>query len=245
MTTKTQQKINIDVRPRGIASAYVNAPFDEGKQALEKQGYNIISLEENAKLRIQEGKDAYVSRNGNWVKEDVIYVPNKGKFLTRNSPIIENPKKATDCHRKGKDFYLTDEQVEEALADSVLLSLKSVPTNRFGDDDITNYAFGDSAKEYGKFLKDVGINEMPIWTADIQDKAFANQLWFGDLDIRSGLSGYDRDLDYGSGVRGVLNNAEGTQKSFEVHTVDEISKVLNNKGITGKLEKEIIGDLKP
>ena len=62
-----------DIKPRGTDSAYVNdKPFDEAKAELEKAGYHISSLEENASLRIQEGKDAYVSRNGNWVKEDFL-----------------------------------------------------------------------------------------------------------------------------------------------------------------------------
>ena len=39
-------KINVDVRPRGIASAYIAAPFDKAKEALEKEGYAIISLQE-------------------------------------------------------------------------------------------------------------------------------------------------------------------------------------------------------
>ncbi|MDP2947879.1 MAG: hypothetical protein Q8N88_07225 [Nanoarchaeota archaeon] len=43
--------IDIDVKPRGIASAYVVAPFDEGKKMLCKDGYKIISLEEDAGLR--------------------------------------------------------------------------------------------------------------------------------------------------------------------------------------------------
>ena len=68
---KIPSKINEDVD--SIVSAYVDAPFDEGKGALGKRGYNLISLEENANLRIQEGEDSYVSRNGNWTREAIVY----------------------------------------------------------------------------------------------------------------------------------------------------------------------------
>jgi hypothetical protein len=221
-----------DIKPRGIASAYVNAPFDCGKTELESNGYSIISLEENARLRLQEGSDSNVSRNDNWVKEGVIYVPSKGKFLTKNSPIMANAKDATECHRNGGDFYLTDEQVEESLVGAVLLDGHSIPTNRFADNETTVYAFGESAKAYGEFLKVARIDEMPVFLANLQDKPFARQLWFGDLDYRSefiggrGLSGVNR-------VRGVREGTEGAQKNLEAYTPAQIASALNSKGLSG------------
>ena len=212
----TKYDLIVDVRPTVITSAYVVAPFDKAKAKLERSGYHVISLEENARLRMQEGRDSDVSKNGNWVREGVLYVPNEGKFLTRNSPIMDNPVKATNAHRKGKDFYLTDNQVEEALSDSVALSLKSIPTDRFGEDEITSYAFGEIAKQYGGFLKEAGIDSMPIYTADLQDKPFARQLWFRGVGGRSGLYGYCGYLGDVS-VRGVLD-AEGAKKSLERKT---------------------------
>jgi len=59
-----------------LDSVVITAPFDEAKQQLESQGYRIISLEENARLRMLEGANADVSINGNWVMES-IYVPGK------------------------------------------------------------------------------------------------------------------------------------------------------------------------
>ena len=202
-------EINVDVKPRGIASAYVDAPFDKGKEALESHGYNVISLEQNARLRMQEGKDFYVSRNGNWVREGVICVPKKGKFLTKVSPIMTKPKEATNCQRNGRNFYLTDEQVKQALENSVLLSANSVPTNRFGECDTTVYAFGNSAEDYGNFLRDTGIKEMPIWTTGLQEKPFVRQQWFDGLDSRSVFDSC-RNLGYNSRVRGINIDSEGT-----------------------------------
>jgi len=237
--------INVDIKPRGIASAYVEVPFDEGKEALEKQGYRIISLQENAKLRMQEGKDAYVSRNGNWTREGVLYIPKKGIFLTKKSPIMENAKEATDCHRDNKEFYLNKEQVEKALADSVKLLGNTIPTSRFGENKIANYAFGDSAKDYGLFLKEAGIEEMPVYLCNLEDKPFARQTWLRRLDSgsRSGVIGDDRNLDYYCRARGVRENAEGVAKNCEAYTINDIQKTLKAKGLSG-IEKIILEGLK-
>lgn len=182
-------KIAVDIKSKGIESAVVYAPFDKAKEALENKGYKIISLEENAKLRIQEGRNHYVSENGNWTREGIIYLPDKKIVLTKNSPIIINAKEATKAHRNGNEYFLTDEQVEQALKDSVKLSGKSIPTNRFKENEITSYAFRDVAENYGLFLKEAGIEEMPVYLANISDKPFARQMWFRLLDGRSELYG--------------------------------------------------------
>jgi len=210
-------QITIDIIPRIIESAYIVAPFDEGKKVLEKEGYHILSLEENARLRMQEGVKADVSQNGNWVKEDAVYIPSKGARLTKVPLICENAEKATNCHRNGKDYYLTPEQVERVLADSVQLSKKPIPANRFNDDEVTRYVFGNVAEKYGDFLKEANINEMSVHLADLQDKSFARKLWFCWLGggNRSDLCCDGRSLHYGvSRVRGVKDSAEGDAKNF-------------------------------
>ena len=235
--------VNVDIKPREITSAYLVAPFDQGKEAVEKADYRIISLEENARLRIQEGKDHDVSRNGNWVREDAVYVPNKGKFLTKNSPIMAKAKEATQAHRDRKDFYLTSEQVEQALVGSILLDVERlpklddgtpyVPTNRFKDNPITVYAFGKEAENYGAFLREAGINKMPIELTELQEKPFARKVWFRGLDGGSVLGCYYGGLDVDYWVRGVRDSAEGTAKNFEAYTPAQITEVLKAKGLTG------------
>ena len=198
-------QINEDIKPRGITSAYVEVPFDVAKKTLERANYRIISLEENARLRMQEGKDSYVSRNGNWTREGFVYIPEKGIFLTKNSPIFDNAREAIKCHRKGKEFYLTKDQIEKALADSIQIprDIKSISTERFADDKITVYAFGNSAQDYGNFLKEAGINGMPIWLCDLEEKPFARQLWFRNLDGGSVLGGSYWGLHGDDRMRGV------------------------------------------
>jgi len=232
-----------DIQQKGISSAYIEAPFDKGKEILEQEGYRIISLEENAKLRIQQGESAFVSQNGNWTIEGVLYILKKGKFLTKKSPIMTNAKQATECHRNGQDFYLNSEQVEQSLADCVEFPSKSIPTDRFAENEITVYVFGNVAEDYGKFLKEVGINKMPIYLTNLHDKPFVRQMWFGDLDGRSELDGNYGDLGGDNRLLGVRNSAEGMQENIEVYTLRDIQRALKSTGLMG-IEKLLVNELK-
>lgn len=171
-----------DITKGNIHSAYAIGVFDEAKVALESEGYRVISLEEMAGLRIQEGVNSSISKLGNRTREGFIFVPNKGAFFTRNSPIMANAKEATECHRNGKEFYLTDEQVESALVDSVKITEIEIPTLYFANHELTNYAFGKNAKAYGKFLKENGIDAIDVYFTDCQEKPFARQQWLQRLD---------------------------------------------------------------
>jgi len=252
-------QITIDVKPRGIESAYIVAPFDKGKETLEKAEYRILSSEENARLRIQEGAKEYISQSGNWVKECGVYILDKGARLTKVPLVCENAEEATKCHRNGKDYYLNEEQIERVLADSVELDTKRlpklddgtsyIPTSELHNEKISTYAFGDIAEEYGRFLRGAGINKMPIWLAGLQDKPFVRQLWFCRLGVggRSDLNCDYRNLHFGNiRVRGVKDSAEGTAKNFtsaETYTIAQIQEALKRRNILG-IEQILINELK-
>lgn len=202
----------VDIKSTGIESAILYAPFDRALAELKKNGYKLISLPQNVELRIQQGKDHYVSKNGNWVKEGVLYVPGERNRLIRVSPILESAKKATQAHRTGKEFYPTREQIEQSLTDSVDFPEETIeiPTNRFDWAALPVYVFGGEkkAKAYGEFLRDAGIKEMPFYPIDKnyvnkQSQPFAKQLWFWSLDGKSGLGGDYKGLDYVLRMRGV------------------------------------------
>ena len=242
-----------DIMPAGLESHVWVDAYDEAKAEMEKEGFSEIGLAENARLRFRQGKGAYVSQNGNWVKEDAIYIPNKGKFLTKVSHISANAKEATICHRNGQEFNLTPEQVEQCLSDSVKLSVKSVPTNRFADDRITVYAFGEGAKKYGEFLKEAGIEEMPIYTADLQVKPFARKVWFRCLGSSSelGCNDWGLHLDDYCGARGVRESAEGAAKNSggqiktsNIAEILEYTKRFVPEAVRGEFEKGLAKKLK-
>ena len=208
--------IIIDVKPSTIESGYVQKPFDAAKLALEGKGYDIISLKQFADLRIAHGNESHVANYGAYVREAFVYDKGKGIFLVRNSPIMANAKEATECHRYGKEFYLTPEQVEASLGKAGIDSVKfengnAIPFKRFGEDERTVFAFGSCAQPYGDFLREVlkeaGISEMPVCLANVEEKPFARQAWLhgiGNFD-RFGLDGNDRCLYCNISVRGVRN----------------------------------------
>lgn len=208
--------IKIDVKSSGIESAYVDdKPFDQAVSELQCRGYDIISLKQLADLRVAQGKNSHIANHDAFVSESFVYNKDIGIFLVRKPSIMANAGEATECHRRYNEFYLTPEQVKEVVGkvgiDSVQFKdSKPIQTNRFEEDERMVFAFGESAKVYGEFLKDAGISEMPIYLAGLENKPFARPAslhWITE-DNRSGLYGNNwnfKDLYYHSTVRGVRN----------------------------------------
>ncbi|MBU2523430.1 MAG: hypothetical protein KKE23_04035 [Nanoarchaeota archaeon] len=201
-----------DINTNGIMSACAMAPFDNAKEALKNEGYKVISLEQMAQLRIQEGKDSAISRLGSWTMEDFVYIPNKGIFLTKNSPIMKNAKKATNCSRQGVDLYLDSNQVEKSIEGSYKIKDAEhhvctpirivIPTSRFAEEGLTSYAFGEHARNYGEFLKEIGIQDLEICLGNTKKQPFAKKAWFETFE-NSELRG-DHDLTGSMGFYGLV-----------------------------------------
>ena len=98
--TRRKPEIHAKTILGGVEVAVAYGDFDSAKEALESQGYNIISLKENARLRMLAGIDSKISNERNWTRKAFLYVPKKGIFLTTNSPIMQNPIEATQAHLK-------------------------------------------------------------------------------------------------------------------------------------------------
>jgi hypothetical protein len=195
MDTKTKPKVQV-----------VYAPLDKALEALTGEGYDIISLAQNSQLRIQQGKDADISRNGNWTREGVIYFPNGKPKLVRNSPILDSAKEATQAHKSREEFYPSQNQIDQALVDSIDFPQENIkiPTDRLSEEALTVWAFGGEkeARTYGEFLREAGIKEMPVWLVNKnrisrQNSPFARQIWFKYLGDGSGLGGYARSIMHG------------------------------------------------
>src|SRR3989344_4919069 len=170
-----------------MKTLFMEKPFDEALEELADKNYRIISLQENARQRIDEGKDSSISINGNYVKDGILYIPKKNPILVKSSPILESPKEAMQAHRENKDFYPSKEQIEKALASRhYKLSQRknfNIPTNKFGEDGLTVFAFEEDAEDYGLLLRGAGINEMSVQLADDsyvnnQKERFARQIFF-------------------------------------------------------------------
>ncbi|MEK6897537.1 MAG: hypothetical protein AABW93_03335 [Nanoarchaeota archaeon] len=211
MKPKTKLEILVDVRPTRIESVRIHAFFDEALEILTEKGYGVISLAENAQLRIQQEKDSYISRNGNWTREGILYIPNENPRLVRDSPILFSEVEAVLAHKNGNEFYPTKNQIEKSLADSIDFPAESIeiPTDRFDSDALTVFAFGgeQQARDYGEFLRNAGINKMPVSVVcrnrvNKQSQPFVMQMWFRNLNNISELDCSYRDLRGAHRLRG-------------------------------------------
>jgi hypothetical protein len=222
-----------EARIKGLGEiVYVEAPFDKALIQLRQEGAKLISLRDLAYGRIETKDNSHISENGSYVKQGAIYVPGQKVIFTDNSPIIKNAEKATDCHRKGEEFYVDAksylEQVEKdknkapEKRKAIIFSSAedfSIPTNRFADEEITRWAFKDKAKEYGEFLGNskYKIKEMLFYLVNSDTKkSFARQMWLRRIGngVRSDLYG-NWDLNNGDRVRGVRDGKAGAKKIAE------------------------------
>lgn len=132
--------------------------YRELKEKLEKEDYHVISVRENALLRLFSGMNSFVSLNSNWTKESILFLPGKEFYLISENPLIEYPNK---------------NELEEIIAKSVKIKPNwgkswenhqsyTIPTNRLGEDQTTNTLLQDIAKPYGEFLADQGFKEFSI-----------------------------------------------------------------------------------
>lgn len=199
-------KIIEDVCLRGtILSRYMESPFDDGKAALEKQGYRIISLEENAGLRILLKENSFISRNGNYTREAIIGIPKKGIYLVKSSPIMKKPEEATLAHRMNREFKIYNWEAEQALANSIKLSKDPMLTIRLQDDPAANFAFGVFTQRYGEFLWSNGIKEINVNVEDLEQICEEESKPIVRPVVFMGLTGNDKSKSAIQGKGRVLN----------------------------------------
>ncbi|MFH1452268.1 MAG: hypothetical protein ABIF88_03790 [archaeon] len=159
----------------GIETRVLQTPFDKAKDTLMNSGHNIISIAEDVELRIQEGKrsDTYIGMN--YVREGMIFTPNRKPILVAYSPLLETPALAREAHERHKRFYVDSEAVEKAKEQGYVecQDIETyIPTNRFGEEAILVRAFGGfelddekaskQSQTYGDFLKDAGVDYITI-----------------------------------------------------------------------------------
>jgi hypothetical protein len=118
---------------------------------------------------------------------------------------MANAKEATQCHKENREFYLTNEEVEESLKDSIQFKdSSSIPTKRFGEDERTRFAFGEEAEKYGEFLKQAGIKEMPVYLANVEQRPFVRPIWLSNISSKSQvIARYSWSLNCNYPLRGV------------------------------------------
>lgn len=183
-------KLQIDIDKNGVKSGVVRASLDISKRVFEENNYNAISIEEQARLRIQEGYFSEISQFGNRTMECFIYDRRrKYVYITKISPVLENAEEAVRLNAKGRSFVLSEEQIEKALVNSVKVRRTKIPTNRLADEAETVFSFGDIARPYGEFLWEYRIKTIQILISNFREQSFANQAWFYWLGDDSSIVG--------------------------------------------------------
>jgi len=185
--------------------------WDKEVSILKSQGLDVITARDLAEARILAGAKNPVSTGWTFVAENFNYDGNDILIASREfSPLLQYPAEATDCHRRGKAFYLSPKDTEklrcvassdinQAMKLGVLLLKRSkvpsyIPVEAFGEEDVTSFLFRDKAKEYGRFLKENEIDNVPLWVVDKayakkKGKAFSRALWANCIDCNSALNG--------------------------------------------------------
>ena len=183
--------INYDYKSPEINSALFIGPLDSAINTFNSNGYNLISMKELTLLKmsqIQNGEgDSSILNNCSMVKEGCIYLPGKGHYITKDSPILNHMQEAKVAYDRGGHFELAEYQIEEALRSSVkipspinLFGLNSrvqIPTKKLGEEEVTQYLLGGGlAEEYGNLLNDMGIPAIDIFYDCYLKKSSAMQL---------------------------------------------------------------------
>ncbi len=266
----------LEAQLEGFGDIYtVYAPFYQALASFDNVNAERLNVPASGRdlafARMKLGYNHSLTTNGRYLKEGNVYLPKGSRILlTRDSAVIKNPEDATNSHRKGREFFIEDSQVEQYLdqlgnsPDSPVIELKStkpIPTNKFGEELATLWLFGDQAEQYGQFLRDspYDIKEMSLWFSDkdyikSQKNSYANQLWLHGIvgDSRSIIDGDGRDLDSNSRVSGVFqksgeastqNFEDREERKVETYTPVQLKNALEGLKISG-LEEHILNRLR-
>ena len=184
---------------------------------LKEYGAEVIGLRDMAFARLHAGKDVNpdgmklshpeILQHGCLTREAVIYSPREDTLFVSDSPILnsESAWQAVRAHIGGKEyvFYpehfvdLAKEDKDKEPQERRVLIVKdyenqgtnviNIPTNRFGEEELTLWAFKDVASDYGLLLKELyGVEEMPVVFSershiDEQEQPFLRQTHVGGV----------------------------------------------------------------
>ncbi len=202
-----------------VYSATAHGPFAESVARLTDDSFHLVSMRDMAILRMNTGKMSHPSLGGNFVREAMLFIPHDGIYLTKAAPILSSPaetKKAGHDNLSGKEYVPSADLIQSALEHSFKIPYKPlpVPTNRFGEEGLTHFAFEEVAQDYGLFLQEAAIYSMPVWVlhewmVNGYGAPFARQAYLRCFDNWSGIIHSNMDLDRPAMVRGLRVMLEG------------------------------------
>jgi len=232
--------------PRRCLIAIANARFDKGKLAIESaQGgrFKVPAIWLNQQVREERGYEDDVSRNGNWVKEGVLYRQTANNVFTKIGLPYLHPEEAVLAHLQCREYTLegcAQDEIDKAIASGLEINPEDldknddlvIPCSDFGSNKYGLFFFGgkgtdsersNRAKNSGQWL----INspetiEKFVVRLDSKNyskkigRDYAYQMWFSSLGYRSELiggRGWDRSLRCADRMLGVFDSAEGASQN--------------------------------
>lgn len=241
--TKPEVEVYIE-KLRRYLIAKTLAPFNKGKKAVDSaEGgkFKIPRIWLNQQVREERGYEDDVSKNGNWVLEGILYVKDK-RIINPTGLSYLHPNEAVKSHSQGGEYTLetcTQDEIERAIANGLEIKADDldsdgdlvIPCKDFGSNQYSLFLFGGEGKdkEKSKRAENSGewlikspqeINKITLYLDKQKNikkvgKDYATQMWFRDLNWRSGLVGWGWGLHCDDRVLGVFDSAEGSAKNFE------------------------------
>lgn len=195
----------------------IKESLDRGIATLMKNDYQLASCREIADGRMIRGETETISLYNGITSEAFVHFPKQEEiFITKNPLTGLIAKKLVEAHKNHKEFYPSDDELGFAMENSfkVPYSTKfqeaslSFPTHRLTDDGLMNFLFGTSTKEYGNFLRNIGVKELIItpYLPKKENNPFVRPLVFKNIHANSGLESY-KFADYRqSNIFGIKTN---------------------------------------
>ncbi|MEK6909202.1 MAG: hypothetical protein AABX23_04080 [Nanoarchaeota archaeon] len=265
--------VSIYVSPSGIESAVTSGVnFKESLAELKKIGHKVITLRENAKLRIQQGKEADISQNGNYVMQGNVYLQGETGIIVAESPYLTNAtmlRKAIKENNQGRYFSTPNRKLYDQFHKQAQEDTSKDPRERRAvfmpsdgrfaisqreNPEIFEFLLGEFGQSYLEFVKQDSLDFFPVSQETLKSYSgtVPTQLWFGLGGGRSYLVG-DFYLDLGGlrvrGVRSVVS-ATGANTSqisipqgIELYTPSQIAEALEGMKLTG-LEAQLMKKLR-
>jgi len=197
-------KLTVDSRTSSLESAVEEVGLFVAPKTMKifrRNGYNHIGPRNNAALRIQEGLESPVFKNGNYLSAWA-YGSNGQYEIFKGPTILEEYLRAVQCTAVNKVKPSDDKLKEARVVGSVSFNagdLLNIPSINLGDSELGDFLFEDMAEGYGKLLYKAGIER---FTFDPKDRFsyYTKQedhivpLWFNSLRSGGGITGV-LDLD--------------------------------------------------
>ncbi|MEK6925537.1 MAG: hypothetical protein AABW71_04865 [Nanoarchaeota archaeon] len=228
---------NIDVKPSVESAVTSGVNFRQSLAELKKICHKVINLEQNAQLRIQQGKESDVSKIGNYVRQGSVHYQGETGIIVAESPYLTNAtmlREAIKENSEGRYFSTPNRKLYDKFFKQVQEDASKHPRERRAvfmpsegrftisqtqNPEVFEFLLGEFGQDYLNFVGQNSLDLFPISQETL--KSYSGtvpiQLWFGRLGVYgSDLVGDGYGLNNKDGmVRGVrqLVSTEGANAS--------------------------------